>query len=245
MAGVDTTLLCESWEPGEREPSAFPGRSQLDGVDVRPMRHPLRRGVLVAVAILLAGASPAAAHDSSINSWEAAAAQLVGISNDPLAVRARVAVGAPEVRSNLDAVASLVAERVEGVDAGRLAEALASTSALRRAVVLTALAQVGKPYAYGGAGPLVFDCSGLTRFAWRAGGVSLSHYTGLQKLEAKAIPVAQLQPGDLVFNLQADGDGHVMLYLGADRAVIDSPATGTLVRVRQWATTTGFGSPLR
>jgi cell wall-associated NlpC family hydrolase len=213
------------------------------------MRRRLRRGVLVAVAIgstvVLTVPSPAAANDGGVGSWEAAAARLVGISNDPIAVRARVALGAPGTGDHLDVVAALVAERVDGVDADRLAGALASTTATRRTVVLTALAQVGKPYAYGGAGPLVFDCSGLTRFAWRAGNVSLSHYTGLQKLETKPVPVGQLQPGDLVFNLQADGDGHVMLYLGADRAVIDAPATGTVVRVRQWATTTGFGSPLR
>src|SRR5205823_9521235 len=41
--------------------------------------------------------------------------------------------------------------------------------------VNTAKAQLGKPYVYGAAGPDSYDCSGLTMYAWRAGGVGLPH----------------------------------------------------------------------
>ena len=38
------------------------------------------------------------------------------------------------------------------------------------AAVRFAMAQIGKPYVYGAAGPNAFDCSGLTMAAWGAGG---------------------------------------------------------------------------
>ena len=50
----------------------------------------------------------------------------------------------------------------------------APTGAAQRAVQF-ALAQVGKPYVFGAAGPGAYDCSGLTMMAWKAGGVSLPH----------------------------------------------------------------------
>src|SRR5947208_2037636 len=65
--------------------------------------------------------------------------------------------------------------------------------------VNTAKAQLGKPYVYGGAGPDSFDCSGLTMYAWRAGGVGLPHSAEMQYNSIAHISVSQLQPGDLVF----------------------------------------------
>ena len=41
--------------------------------------------------------------------------------------------------------------------------------------VAEARKQLGKPYVYGGSGPNNFDCSGLTAWAWKAAGVSLTH----------------------------------------------------------------------
>src|SRR5436305_1139969 len=48
------------------------------------------------------------------------------------------------------------------------------------AAIAEAQRQIGKPYEWGAAGPGSFDCSGLTMWAWRAGGVSLPHYTKAQ-----------------------------------------------------------------
>ena len=39
----------------------------------------------------------------------------------------------------------------------------------------TRMAQVGKSYVYGAAGPNAFDCSGLTMMAWAQAGISLPH----------------------------------------------------------------------
>ena len=40
-------------------------------------------------------------------------------------------------------------------------------------VISTALAQVGKPYVWGGTGPNVFDCSGLMQWSWAQVGVAM------------------------------------------------------------------------
>ena len=88
------------------------------------------------------------------------------------------------------------------------------------AVALTyALAQLGKPYLWGGVGPAAYDCSGLTMMAWRQAGVTLLHYTGDQILEGRAVAsVAAIAPGDLVLVPGSDGTlahpGHVGIYLG-------------------------------
>ena len=88
------------------------------------------------------------------------------------------------------------------------------------AVALTyALAQLGKPYLWGGVGPAAYDCSGLTMMAWRQAGVTLLHYTGDQILEGRAVAsVSAITPGDLVLVPGSDGTlahpGHVGIYLG-------------------------------
>lgn len=88
------------------------------------------------------------------------------------------------------------------------------------AVALTyALAQLGKPYLWGGVGLAAYDCSGLTMMAWRQAGVTLLHYTGDQILEGRAVAsVGAITPGDLVLVPGSDGTiahpGHVGIYLG-------------------------------
>jgi cell wall-associated NlpC family hydrolase len=86
-------------------------------------------------------------------------------------------------------------------------------------VVTFALAQLGKPYLWGGTGPAAFDCSGLTMVAWRQAGVTLLHYTGDQINEGSAVAsFATIAPGDLVLVPGSDGTvtnpGHVGLYIG-------------------------------
>jgi cell wall-associated NlpC family hydrolase len=82
-----------------------------------------------------------------------------------------------------------------------------------------ALAQLGKPYLWGGSGPDAFDCSGLTMMAWAQAGVALFHYTGDQMNEGEAVnSYADISPGDLVLVPGSDGTivnpGHVGIYLG-------------------------------
>ena len=96
-----------------------------------------------------------------------------------------------------------------------------------QAAVAEALRQVGKPYQWGAAGPDAFDCSGLTMWAWRAGGVSLPHYTGAQYSSTTHIPLSALQPGDLVYS---EDMGHMAMYIGNGN-MVEAPHTGAVVRV--------------
>jgi peptidoglycan DL-endopeptidase CwlO len=93
--------------------------------------------------------------------------------------------------------------------------------------VNTAKAQLGKPYQWGGAGPDNFDCSGLTMYAWHAGGVLLPHSAAMQYDAIAHISVSQLQPGDLVFFYTPIE--HVGIYVGGGQ-MIDAPYTGAVVR---------------
>ena len=78
--------------------------------------------------------------------------------------------------------------------------------------VRTACAQIGKPYVWGADGPNSFDCSGLTQYAWKAAGVSLTHFTGAQWREGTPVSRSELRPGDLVF-FYSDLH-HVGMYVG-------------------------------
>jgi cell wall-associated NlpC family hydrolase len=78
--------------------------------------------------------------------------------------------------------------------------------------VKTACAQIGDPYVWGADGPSSFDCSGLTQYAWKAAGVSLTHFTGAQWREGTAVSRSDLRPGDLVF-FYSDLH-HVGIYVG-------------------------------
>ncbi|MGC4808417.1 NlpC/P60 family protein [Micromonospora sp. DT233] len=101
-------------------------------------------------------------------------------------------------------------------------------SAAARTAIKTACAQVGDPYVWGATGPNSFDCSGLTQFAYRAAGISLTHFTGAQWNEGRSIPRSEARPGDLVFFFS--DLHHVGLYLGKDM-MVHAPRAGKPVQV--------------
>ncbi|MER7440152.1 NlpC/P60 family protein [Micromonospora avicenniae] len=101
-------------------------------------------------------------------------------------------------------------------------------SAAARTAIQTACKQVGDPYVWGATGPNSFDCSGLTQYAYKAAGISLTHFTGAQWNEGKAIPRSEARPGDLVFFFS--DLHHVGLYLGNDQ-MVHAPRAGKPVQV--------------
>jgi cell wall-associated NlpC family hydrolase len=109
-----------------------------------------------------------------------------------------------------------------------------STSAPARAAVAFALAQLGKPYQWGGNGPGAFDCSGLTQQAWARGGVGIGRVVGQQLADGTPTTIGALQPGDLVMIPGSLGTlarpGHVGMYIG-NGLVVNAPRTGDVVRI--------------
>ncbi|MGY1813849.1 NlpC/P60 family protein [Blastococcus sp. SYSU D00820] len=94
--------------------------------------------------------------------------------------------------------------------------------------VSSALAQVGKPYADAAAGPEAYDCGGFTSTSWLLAGYALPSEAADQWTTGAAVPVGQLQTGDLVFS---DGGADVGIYLGAGE-VLGASAAGYRVGVR-------------
>ena len=90
-------------------------------------------------------------------------------------------------------------------------------SAAARKAVSTALAQVGKPYVWGAAGPNAFDCSGLTQYSWSSAGVALPHSASAQSGMGTPVSRTQLQPGDRVFFYSPVS--HVGMYIGNGQMV--------------------------
>lgn len=91
-----------------------------------------------------------------------------------------------------------------------------------------ALAQVGKPYSYGAAGPGSYDCSGLTMASYAAAGISLPHSAAEQYNYGTHVSLSALEPGDLIFFYQPIG--HVTIYLG-NGLMVSAPETGENVSV--------------
>ena len=95
------------------------------------------------------------------------------------------------------------------------------------AAVAKAKEQIGKPYEWGAAGPDSFDCSGLTSYAWRAGGRSLPHSSRAQYSATTRVPVESVAPGDLLF--YGNPIHHVGIYVGNGQ-MVEASETGTPVR---------------
>lgn len=95
------------------------------------------------------------------------------------------------------------------------------------AAIAEAKRQLGKPYRWAAAGPDSFDCSGLTLWAWRAGGKSLPHSSRAQFAATSRVPLSQIQPGDLVF--YGSPIHHMGIYVGGG-TMVEASQTGTPVR---------------
>ncbi len=98
----------------------------------------------------------------------------------------------------------------------------------RATAVQAALTQVGTPYAWGGAGPGGFDCSGLVMWAFGQAGIALPHSSQAQANGGQPVSLSDLQPGD-VLTFYSDAS-HSGIYVG-DGMMIHSSTYGQPVRV--------------
>jgi hypothetical protein len=104
----------------------------------------------------------------------------------------------------------------------------------RQRILSAALSRVGLPYVWGGTGPSQFDCSGLVQWSYRQAGILMPRVADEQFLTGDHIPLADAQPGDLLFWAYDPNDptyvDHVGIYLGNGMMVV-APHTGTDVQV--------------
>lgn len=98
----------------------------------------------------------------------------------------------------------------------------------RQNVVKYAESFVGTPYRWGGSSPGGFDCSGLVQYVTNAFGMKLPRLSYAQAGAGSVVPMAQLQPGDLVV---MNGGEHIAIYAGNGQ-IVEAPHTGSSVRVR-------------
>lgn len=123
-----------------------------------------------------------------------------------------------------------------------------ASGAVQQAIAY-ARSQLKQPYVWGGDGPDAgekgFDCSGLTRAAYLAAGISLPRTAQAQYDHGPRVPLSQLLPGDLVFFGSGPADvTHVGLYIGGQQ-MIDAPHEGAVVRIEdhRWSNLLGATRP--
>jgi cell wall-associated NlpC family hydrolase len=93
----------------------------------------------------------------------------------------------------------------------------------------TAEKYIGVWYEWGGASKSGVDCSGLIMLAYEAAGIDFPHYSGAMYEDTERVPLADIEPGDLLF-YGYDGDDHVAMYVG-DGKMIEAEMTGTQVHI--------------
>jgi cell wall-associated NlpC family hydrolase len=137
----------------------------------------------------------------------------------------------------------LPAQANTGVTTAAVAAApVAAPTQAAQIAVNTALAQQGKPYVWGGAGPSSYDCSGLMQYAYRAAGIALPHSSRMQSTMGTPVAEADLRPGDLVFFYTPVS--HVGMYIGNGQ-MVHASTWGQPVKVTNLAYMPGFNSARR
>ncbi|MGW4472257.1 C40 family peptidase [Nonomuraea sp. NPDC004354] len=99
--------------------------------------------------------------------------------------------------------------------------------------------KLGRPYVWGAEGPDTFDCSGLVQWAFAQAGVRMPRVTHQQWVTGPQVPLAQAQPGDLIFwRSDPTNPGyisHVAIYWGNGK-VLQAPRTGDVVKISPLST---------
>jgi cell wall-associated NlpC family hydrolase len=118
------------------------------------------------------------------------------------------------------------------VGTGQTGAALTTTQLI--AMLKAAVSRVGLPYVWGAAGPNSFDCSGLVQWSFAQAGILMPRVAADQARTGPAVPVSQLQPGDLLFYhtdpTAPDYVSHVAIYLGKGLEV-QAPEPGEDVQI--------------
>ncbi|MDX2682541.1 C40 family peptidase [Streptomyces soliscabiei] len=142
-----------------------------------------------------------------------------------LTAKEKAALAAADTRASRDA-----GERVDLGDAP-------AGSGRAMAAFQAAQSQLGKPYHYGSTGTAMYDCSGLTSWAYAQAGVGIPRTSESQAtIGTRIYSQSDLKVGDLVFFF--NDLHHVGLYAGNGQ-IIHAPRTGTVVRYESMGTIGG------
>jgi len=97
-------------------------------------------------------------------------------------------------------------------------------------ILAVAREMLGQPVVWGGASPEQgFDCSGLVQYVYRRVGINLPRTADIQFLVGKAVSLASLQPGDLVYYTTYEpGASHVGIYIGNGKIIHTSFSRGVV-----------------
>ncbi|MFL6156774.1 MAG: NlpC/P60 family protein [Marmoricola sp.] len=161
------------------------------------------------------------------NAVTAEATRLKALRSQMGAQKKVIDAKAARARKVLDGLQAQARQQLLG---GDFSGALPSFSGSSRAAVALryAMAQIGKSYVYGAAGPNAFACSGLMMRAWGAAGVALPHSSRAQQGSGMRVSESDLQPGDLVFYYSPVS--HVGMYIGNGMIVnAENPRAGVRV----------------
>jgi peptidoglycan endopeptidase LytE len=155
----------------------------------------------------------------------------------------RTSVIVPGQVIKLPASASVMnASSVSASSASGSGSANMSTPTKLQQVLDFAHAQVGKPYKFAAAGPVSYDCSGLTKASLAIAGVKLPHQSLAQSKLGTAIDwkTTPIQAGDLVFTFSSKSPtviSHVGIAISSTHW-IEAPNTGSVVRISKLPSST-------
>jgi cell wall-associated NlpC family hydrolase len=131
------------------------------------------------------------------------------------------------------AAAETAARTQEAAAAKAVAKAKAAAkkrAAESKKLVSTARKYVGVRYKRGGTSPKTgFDCSGFTRYVYKAAGKTIPRTSSAQRHAGKTVSRAKARPGDLVWFTDVH---HVAIYAG-NGYIIDAPKPGKKVSKRK------------